>query len=922
MPAVPPLAGLETAIAPSIPAVTALPALEDTFFCRDAAGGAPRHCREEELKTCRRGPKGELPPETDCPMAGVPWASRVCPPGFLVQPSAADAMAACLPDPAECGTDPYGDPTLVDGPTTVFVDQAAGDDKAPGTRAQPKKSIQQALYQAPSGGVVAVASGNYQESLTIVQSVQLRGRCAAKVTVSAPAPKMAVLVTVLFGGATVGLQGLRLTGPGGGVEVQGTVDLSLKRLAISGVRRAGILAYGQGVKLSLSAAVIEETAPFDSNLTQGAGAVVYGGVSASLMDVRLSGNRDHGVLIDGPGTAVEATRLLVDATAPRVSDNARGRGIGVSGGAHLALTQARLSANCDHGLHVEGLGSAATAKGLLIDGTRAQQSDLKWGRGASAQFGGQLELSAARLSGNRDVGLYAYASGSKVKAAGLLVDGTRVRASDLTGGKGVVAQAGGRLELADCRLTGNRDAGMLLDGSGAMADVSRLLIDGTRSLETSGEQGGGAQVQLGAKLTLQQGRMTANHLLGLLVQGAGASVQATGLIVDGTQGRELDGAAGYGVVVEGGGRLTLHDSRLSGNRAVGLFAIGLGSEVSATQLVVDGTRHQASDQILGRGIVVQDKAHLSLVDTRISGNRDLGLAVGEAASAQATRLVVDGTMSLKADGSSGRGVGVGLGGHLDLQDARLSGNRGAGLTIVDKGSRCRATGLIVDGSLPQEDNGDFGRGVEVQQGGSLELQGGHLVGNRELGLSAAEADVVRLVGTSIRDTAVNKVGWFGFGLLVGGPTGDAQVLSCALTGNRTAAAAFLLSSGSIRNSVISGTLGAAYTYEDGRRGKEQPEIIIADGVIVDTTTSVAIDGVLAMGNLRAGLFVRDAPGTVLTNSYVSGSLYGVVQVGQHAPVVDGCLLHGNTTNLSTSASLAAPPAPTLMGETSPARPPP
>ena len=98
----PPVPPLEDSIPEGVPPLTALPDVNNTFFCIDEKTKEERFCTQAEMKLCHRGPKGEMPDEKKCVYVGVPWPS-VCPSGFIVDEKALVAegqLPPCLPDPA------------------------------------------------------------------------------------------------------------------------------------------------------------------------------------------------------------------------------------------------------------------------------------------------------------------------------------------------------------------------------------------------------------------------------------------------------------------------------------------------------------------------------------------------------------------------------------------------------------------------------------------------------------------------------------------------------------------------------------------------------------------------------------------------------------------------------------------------------
>ncbi|MBW2525041.1 MAG: right-handed parallel beta-helix repeat-containing protein [Deltaproteobacteria bacterium] len=143
--------------------------------------------------------------------------------------------ATCQPV-AECGSAPWGDIPV--GPDTVYVDASYAGGEGNGTAAQPFTTIEQALQVAPSGALVAIAAGTYDEAPVITgQPVSLWGRCPDLVTVRAPAGPAA---TIMVRQSGVELRGLSLTGSSRGVDAADAAGLVLDRLRVHDTPEFGI----------------------------------------------------------------------------------------------------------------------------------------------------------------------------------------------------------------------------------------------------------------------------------------------------------------------------------------------------------------------------------------------------------------------------------------------------------------------------------------------------------------------------------------------------------------------------------------------------------------------------------------------------------------------------------------------------------
>lgn len=857
-PSLPPVPPLATAIPEGVPPLTAMPEVDDTFFCVDKAGGGPRFCTADEAKVCARLADGRLPDPSLCRHPGVSWPSRVCPPGFLPEEPVsgqAATLAACKPDPADCGQDDYGDPSLKDGPDVVFVHATAGDDQAKGTRAAPLRTIAQAIAKVPPGGTVALAAGGYSGAVTLTKALTLRGRCAAMVKISNSQTSEAIVhLQGGFSGAKVVIEGIHFAGGGRGIQSAAAVEAVLRRLWVQDVHTFGLLLEGHGVQFTVSSSVIAGTLPHLPSNQAGAGAVVVKGARLRLKDVRLSRNHHEGVRVQNAGSTLQATGVLVDDTLPQTSDAMFGRGIAVYSGGRVELAEVRLSGNRDTGLSISGAGSLGDAAALLVDATRAAATpEAGGGNGVVVQDGARLGLSETRVSGNRQSGVWVVDAGSRLEATRLIVDQTRSRKGDQRSGIGLMAQSAVEVSLSDARLSANREAGLIAAHKGTTVVARRLLVDGTEGQALDNAYGMGAVAAEGAYLSLQDARLTSNRYAALLSVGAASAVTVERALIDGTRSHGVDGDLGAGAVAQGGGKLVGADLRLSGNREVALMVSDKGTEATLLRLLVDGTLVGQAAQPANSGVQVQDGARLTVRDARISGSNDAGLLV------------------IAAD--------------------------------------ALASGLLVDGGRPATEDNHLGRGVSLQDDGSLRIIGAAVLDNTDSGLVALRSQRLRAVGVSVLGTRARADGSMGMGVSLDVTHGPSELLSCRIAGNRSSAMGVHAAGATIDNSALLDTAGGTYPEIDPAGIPTGAKVELADGLVLDAVPTLRMRRCVIAGHKRAGVLASAVQDAEIASTLLTGSLYGMAVKEGLAPKVEGCLLYGNGTNLAGGKTLALPPPP-------------
>ena len=503
------------------------------------------------------------------------------------------------------------------------------------------------------------------------------------------------------------------------------------------------------------------------------GLVTRGGATAVspahiIRDVTIVGVINRGLHVT-TGSAVDARLLRVDDTRPHPVDQTRGQGIVAREGSVLVLTEVALSNNHDIGIYAFDAGTSVSASRVLVEDTQPDGSDRTWGRGISVQEGAALALTGATLRNNHDVGLVALDAGTTVDARGLLIEATRPQASDQIRGWGIAVRTGAALTLTGATLRNNHQVGLFADGSGTTVAATGLLVDGTQPQASDQTGGAGISMQEGAALALSGATLRNNHYLGLFAVSPGTAVEATNLLVEATQPQASDQTGGRGINMQQGAALTLTGATLRNNHDVGLFATGVGSSVNAAGLLIEETQPQDGDQTHGWGIGLQEGAVLALTGATLRNNHAIGLfADGIGTSVQATGLVVESTRPELSDQSSGRGVSVQRGAALTLTGATLRNNHDAGLFADGIGSIVEASALLIKDTQPQASDQTGGRGISVQDGASLTLTGATLRNNHDAGLFAyGIGSIVNVAGLLVAATQPQASdGLFGDGLLL------------------------------------------------------------------------------------------------------------------------------------------------------------
>lgn len=581
--------------------------------------------------------------------------------------------------------------------------------------------------------------------------------------------------------------------------------------------------------------------------------------------------------------------------------------VGVGKGANVEIEHLWVVDGAVLGLHATGkLTQALVSRSVVAD---TVPHGLNGGMGVGANGGAHLTLQEVRVHRNAGAGLVAEEAGTRITGSAVRCDDTRPDATK-SHGIGALTQSGAVIALRSARLHGNRLAGVAAQLAGAHAQLVATLIDGTRAQEKDGTRGVGVLVQSGASAQLVGVRISDNQTAGVLVTLAGAKLEATALIVDGTRPQPVDGVNGVGVAAQVGASLTLRDVRLSDNRQAGLDVSGAGTLVQASRVLVASTL--PSDDNPASGVNVTTGARLALQGARVSGSVGYGLSVVSAASViEATDVLIDQTEGRALDGRLGYGAVAAIGGHLRLTGVRISRSAAAGLVVSD-GARVTARGLLVDRGRGRLLDGYWGVGAVLQKSGEIDLQGSRLWKNRMAGVIARGSSKAALVGVRIDQTEKEAIsGHLGVGALFVQEGQAVALRSCLLLANHSAAVGFNRAGGVVDGCVGADTAGADYP-ELGEDGKFlETKVTLADGLYADRSASVEIRRSVFARQARAGLLLAHCAKAEVRQSIASGGLYGIVTLGAGDMDTQDNALLSNGQNRVGGELMTLPPAPDL-----------
>lgn len=365
----------------------------------------------------------------------------------------------------------------------------------------------------------------------------------------------------------------------------------------------------------------------------------------------------------------------------------------------------------------------------------------------------------------------------------------------------------------------------------------------------------------------------------------------------------LDGlritADGVGVLATGGGRATVAHADVSGCLLAAVAAIGSGSSVGVMACRLGETRMALlGDRMAGLGALADGGGAITLADSAVVGARTWGVNVRGAGSVGALSGVSIAATESNDEGLFGRPVQVQWGGALTVSASWLGGGRDAGayafegtLTVEDS---------VVEGTRPLTGtrggayDGRFGEGVAADGGSQVVVRRTLILENTGSGVSAyGEGTSIRLEDSRVHATApgfVDTPGDAGRGAEAAFG-GRLEVVRSAITANREAGVFVNGADASalVDGSLVSGTTPAAGGGGDGVLAIDGGVVQLADSVVVANTAS----GVLARGAGTRVELTRCEVARTSPGADADGAGYGLVAQEGASVVASSTSIRGN-----------------------------
>ncbi len=426
------------------------------------------------------------------------------------------------------------------------------------------------------------------------------------------------------------------------------------------------------------------------------------------------------------------------------------------------------------------------------------------------------------------VAVVAQATGPALRVKGAAAQAVTVRDLSLGGASaGLYVDASATAVAHGVFVTNATGSGVVAAKSGAVKVVDSVIAETTPGAEWHGQ---GAWVTSGGQMSLHRVRLSRNHAAGVLAVGTGSAVTATDVLVEDVRPAS-SGMWGRGFDVASGARAELTEVRVVGARDIGLRAGDAGTRVEADRLHVRVTRAQKSDGIGGDALHVRDGATLRVRHVKLTANRRAGaFAIGTGSTLELGNALVVATAAEPAAKADSSAIAAQAGGHVLATGVVVADTVGVGLLANDPDARIEVTAGLVRDTLPSQSTGSGGYGAVAQFGGWMSLNGVRLHHNRELGVSIHGADSFAALRAVVVDETIGAelgASQTGIGVKVSGGA------SCAMDDVRV--------SHNRAAGIVVGEAGSA---------------LLGQRVLVDRTASMAGFGVAGYGlSVREGAAV-------------------------------------------------------------------
>lgn len=437
------------------------------------------------------------------------------------------------------------------------------------------------------------------------------------------------------------------------------------------------------------------------------------GLGSGVKNVRVEGP-GLGLLANPSGNSVELSDVVIDGAV----------GVAILVGNHASVT----------------------GHDVVVRRTRMSPATGTGGRAINAEYGAQVSLQRVVLEDNAENAVSVAEPGSKVSLTDGAIRGTTARA-DGAMGRAATLRNQAELNLTRVVVEQNQEAALLV-GASSVLHLTDVLVRDTRSSTNSNDGGNGLVVEDSSVATLTRCAFLRNRALGLAVRSRGA-LTASHLVVLDTAVEAATGVDGAGLDGRELGRVTIDHAFFARNHSAALSLTGATGVLTDVELR-STTRSDADDA--SSGLQLRLGAAATVQRVRVSQSARVGVLVSDATTwLTGTDLTVSDSQCLSGAGTDGVGLAVQTGAGVDLARVALSGNKTAGLEVMDPDTLVTLTDLSISDTGSDRGQGIFGRGVHAQ-GGSLTLTRAVVSRAVDIGVMVGLGAAVKAVDLRVEDT--------------------------------------------------------------------------------------------------------------------------------------------------------------------------
>ena len=513
--------------------------------------------------------------------------------------------------------------------TIVYVREGAtaGD----GSREAPFGSIAQGIRAvAASGGVVAIATGRYDEWVKVSRGVTLWGACVGGTMLTSsvrttPTTKIGV-VTAL--------------GP----------DVVVRSLTIDAPERSGIVARS-GATLDVEDVVVRSPLGTGLMATDGAG-------------------------LTGRSIAIRASR-------PR--DDGFTDGLVVQAGARAELERVALDENQGAGVHMWNASSLVLRR-ASVRSSRGTDRVAMPGRGIEIGMDSSASVQASCIEGNSATGVAA------VERSSLVLDHVLVRdnGGGAEAGTGIDIIDHSSATVRRSVIAHNEQEG-IFGMWDAMVDLEDVVVRDTADVDPAppGQPGFGdaIRMQFECLLRVERALLYRNHTSGIALLVSRAELEDVAIehtmlpaVIP-----PLDPAIRFiAPALDAHSRSQVRVARLLSreNAGAGIALSSEGTVLEAEDVTIVDTTYGEPPDLTGGALTIENGASATIARARIASNRGAGVSVMRGSWLDLTDGRIEDTLPLEATGFSGRGIEVVFGSTATIRRTVVDRTYDAAVLVV------------------------------------------------------------------------------------------------------------------------------------------------------------------------------------------------------------------------------------------------